>query len=183
MENLHALSDDALLCNLESVLGSQRQLLARLLAYLAEVEQRRLHLKAAYSSLFAFCTERLRMSEDEACRRIGAARLARRFPVIFELVESGAVHSSALGELADYLTEDNHQELLREASGKTKRQVQALLAARFPKPDVAPSIRKLPEQTAMVPPPSAPAGNQPASRSNSPAPARVTTHLEPLCPR
>ena len=71
MENLASLSDDTLFDNIDSLLGSQRELLARLLAYLGEVEARKLHLAAAYSSLHAFFTGRLRLSEDEACRRTG----------------------------------------------------------------------------------------------------------------
>ena len=70
MENLSELSDDALLSGLESLIGSQRQLLAGLLRYLVEVEERRLHLQLAYGSMFEFCTAKLRMSEGEAFRRI-----------------------------------------------------------------------------------------------------------------
>ena len=170
MEDLRALSDEALLSGLDSLLAFQRQTLAGVLAYLGEVEERELHLLAAYSSLYAFCLGRLRMSEDEACRRRAkraseasargrrdgapdedaAARLARRFPAVLPHVESGALHLSALGELGPYLTLDNHEELLRAASGKTKRQVQALLAERFPKPDVPSTIRRLAEQAALL---------------------------------
>src|SRR6185436_2897767 len=120
MENIRALSDDALLDGIDALLGSQRQLLARLLGYLGEVEQRELHLQAAYPSLYAFCLGRLGLSEDEACRRIEAARLARRFPVILDFIETGALHVSGLLTLAGYLTRENHDELLRAASGKTK---------------------------------------------------------------
>ena len=183
MEDLRALSDEALLSGLDSLLGSQRQLLARLLAYLGEVEARELHLRAAYSSLYAFCIGRLHLSEDEACRRISAARLARRFPVVLQLVDSGALHSSALAELAPFLTEENHQELFSAASGKTKRQVQALLAARFPRPDAPSTIRKLAEQAPL---PAAALSSTKASESENtarpspPATARVPSTVEPL---
>lgn len=151
MQDFSVLSDDELLRGIESLLGSERQLLARLLGFLIEVEERRLDLRSACSSLFDFCTDKLRMSEGEAFRRIAAARLARRFPVVLELIEQGAVHLSALVLLRDTLTEENHLELLREASGKSKRELQALVAARFPKPDVASKIRKLPEPPATAP--------------------------------
>jgi hypothetical protein len=45
---------------------------------LAEVDDRRLHLKAGYNSLFAYCVAVHGMSEDEACRRIEVARLGLR---------------------------------------------------------------------------------------------------------
>ena len=71
--------------------------------------------------------------------------------MIFKLIESGALHLSALVLLRDHLTQDNHAELLREASGKGKHEgkhdVQALLAVQFPKPDVESRIRKLPSRT------------------------------------
>ena len=142
---LNDLSDDELLSGVELLLGSQRRLTALLLSYLAEVEERRLHLLAACSSMFDFCTARLGMSEGEAFRRITGARLARRFSVVLSLVESGKLHLSALCLLRDHLTEQNHRDLLQDACGKTKHQVEALIAARFPKPDVPSSIRKLPE--------------------------------------
>ena len=52
--------------------------MARLLAHLAEVDARRLYLPAGYPSLYAYCIEELRLSEDAARRRIHAARTARR---------------------------------------------------------------------------------------------------------
>ena len=94
--------------------------------------------------MFEFCVEKLRLSEGETFRRLTAARLSRRFPVVLELLESGALHLSALVPLRDHLTEDNHVELLGAASGKNKGELLALLAARFPKPDVPSMIRKLP---------------------------------------
>ena len=66
---LEPLSDAQLLESLSSVLRTQHRTLAALVAHLAEVEERRLHLEAAYSSMFAHCVGRLGMSEDEAVRR------------------------------------------------------------------------------------------------------------------
>src|SRR5262245_56210261 len=138
------LSNEELLSGLSAFVGDERRLLARLIAYLGEVEERRLHLEAAYPSLFEYCIRRLGMSDGEAFRRITAARLARQFPTILTKVEQGDIHLSALILLRDYLTQSNHAELLREACGKTKREVQQMLAARFPKPDAPTSIRSLP---------------------------------------
>ena len=54
--------------------------------------------------------------------------------------------------LASHLTEDNHEDLIAGASGRSKRQVEELLASRFPKPDTAPSIRKLATPTIVTAP-------------------------------
>ncbi len=47
--------------------------------------------------------------------------------------------------LRRYLTKKNHKTLLKEAAGKTKREVKKLIAKHFPQPDVPPKIRKLPD--------------------------------------
>ncbi|WP_394841923.1 hypothetical protein LZC95_33215 [Pendulispora brunnea] len=135
------LSNDELLSGIHALVGQGRVLLARLLAYLAEVEERRLDLLVACSSLYDFCIRRLGLSEDEACRRVMAARLARRFPLALHLIEKGEIHLTAFLMLREHLTEDNHEDLLHAASGKTKAQVQELLAARFPRPDAPSMIR------------------------------------------
>ena len=140
------LSDAELLSSIQLALGSERTLIAKTIAHLSEIEERRLHLRTAHASLFEFCLRALKMSEGEAFRRITAARLLRRFPVIYELVESGAVHLSALAMLRDHLTDENHAELLDAACGKTKRELQRVLAERFPEPDAPSQIRKLPER-------------------------------------
>ena len=149
------LSDTELLSQLVTLTGQQRVILAHLLATLGEVEERRLHLEAACSSLFDYCVQRLGMSEGEAFRRITAARLARRFPAILECIERGELHLSAVVLLRDHLTVENHRELLRAASGKTRRKVQEMLAARFPRPDASPRIRALPTRAAGIEPLSA----------------------------
>jgi len=46
--------------------------------------------------------------------------------------------------LKRHLTRENHQELLAAASGKKKREVEELLARRYPQPDVPSSVRALP---------------------------------------
>src|SRR5688572_22396435 len=126
------LSDRELLSGLEAACAESRNVLARILRHLAAVEERRLHLEQACPSLFELCTKRLGMSEDEAYRRIVAARLVRRFPRLLEQIERGELHLSALMLLRDHLTEANHDELASAMKGKTKRQVQEVLAERFP---------------------------------------------------
>ena len=84
LARVRGLSDQDLLAGLSGVLGSSRKLTAILLAHLGEVDERRLHLIIGHGSLFAYCTGPLGMSEDEACRRIDVARLARRYPLLFD---------------------------------------------------------------------------------------------------
>ena len=149
--NLKHLSNQQLLDGLGRVNQQAHKVTAELLAHLAEVDTRKIYLEQACSSLFSYCIERLGATEDETARRIHAARLARRFPIIFELVANGELFLSSINLLAPYLPQDVNfifaHELIKQACGKTKRQVEQLLAARFPKADVASTLRKLPVKT------------------------------------
>jgi 5-methylcytosine-specific restriction endonuclease McrA len=140
------LGDNALLEGLAKLHHESRQTTALLIAHLAEVDTRKLYLRFGFSSLFAYCLEKLGCTEDEAGRRIHAARIARRFPVIFERIARGELHLSTVNLLAPHLTE-NHADseaLLEAACNKTKREVEYLVASRFPKADVQEQLRRLP---------------------------------------
>ncbi|PYQ21546.1 MAG: hypothetical protein DMF79_07915 [Acidobacteria bacterium] len=115
-----------------------------LVAHLAELDARRLYLGAGFSSLFMYCATVLRLSEHEAYNRIEAARTARRYPIILDMLGEGAVNLTTVRLLAPHLSNDNHEELLGVASGRSKREVEELLARQFPRPEVPSSIRKLP---------------------------------------
>src|SRR3974390_3452777 len=113
---LDHLSDARLLESLRGLCCQGRALLARLLAHLVEVEERRLHLEAACPSMLQFCVRGLGMSEDEACRRIQAARLTRRFPDLLVRIERGELTLSTMALLEDALTEANYEELDRKST-------------------------------------------------------------------
>ena len=127
-----ALSDVELERGLRILLGENARTEAGIVAHLAEVESRRIHLRAGYPSMFQYCLEHLGLSENEAFHRIVAARLAATYPLIFELLEARKLHLSGVCLLRRHLTPENHSELLAESCGKSKRQVEELLARRFP---------------------------------------------------
>jgi hypothetical protein len=133
-----------LLAGLSQLVQRGNELTAEVLAHLAELEERWLHLQLGHSSPFAYCVEALGMSEGAAGRRVAAARVCRRFPEAFELIARGDLHLSALCGLAPHLSPQNATELFAACCRKTRRQVDELLAARFPKPDVREQIRRLP---------------------------------------
>src|SRR6185503_4732242 len=108
---------------------------AQLIAHLAELGRRDLHLAAGYGSLFAYCMGALALSEHEAYLRIEAAKLSRRFPVILELVAAGVINLTTMKLLGPHLTDDNHQALLASARGKRKREVEEIAASLKPQPD------------------------------------------------
>jgi 5-methylcytosine-specific restriction endonuclease McrA len=127
MELQHLTNED-LLTGLHALVGESRSIMVKLLAYLGEVDARRLFVEHGCSSMYAFCRERLKLSEGEAQRRIVAARLARKFPVILSMVESGSVHLSVLELLQQTLTLDNHRDVLNLVAGKSTRAVKAMLS-------------------------------------------------------
>jgi hypothetical protein len=141
---LEAVSDAVLQEGLKELLTKGARTEARIVAHLAEVDARKLHLAIGASSLYDYCLSRLGLSNNEAFHRITAARLARRFPVIFALLERRDVHLTAVCLLRDHLTIENHAELLRDVSHKTKTEIEELLAQRFPQPNASSRLRKRP---------------------------------------
>jgi hypothetical protein len=123
-----------------------RRCTAELLGVIAEIDRRKLWAAHACPSMFAFCVEHFHMSEAVAAKRIWAARTARRFPVIFAKVARGDLHLSAIQQLARHLTDDNHRALLDQATHKTSREIEVLVAEIAPKPDVPSRIRALPRR-------------------------------------
>ncbi len=115
----------------------------------------------------------LHFSEHAAYLRIEAARVARRFPVIFDHLADGTLHLTAISLLAPHLTDANHRELLDAARHKSKREVEQLMARVRPQPDAPTVVRKLP------PPPNVIAG-QVESRIDA-LPTRPP-EIKPLAP-
>src|SRR6266849_6401262 len=65
-------------------------------------------------------------------------------PVILEAVRSGQVHLAGLRLLAPHLTTENQEKVLAEAAGKSKREIEELVARLWPQPPVPTVVRKLP---------------------------------------
>jgi hypothetical protein len=151
------MTDDALLARTKTLAGRERDATAELIAHLAELETRSLHLAAGYGSMFAYCRDALSLSEHEAYNRIEAARAARRFPLVLERLAQGTVNLTTVRLLAPHLTPGNHVEVLESARGLRKPQVEELVARLMPRADVPASIRKLPAPKPAVAPGGAPA--------------------------
>lgn len=144
-------SDDELLSRTAELAARGRRIDAVLVAHLAEVETRRLHLREAFPSMFAYATERLRLSESQAYERITVARRSRDFPDLLEMLGDGRLTLTAAARIAPHLTEANAGDLLGRASHASKRDVQVLVAELAPQPDVPPSIRPLPVPASRTP--------------------------------
>lgn len=162
------LSDGELLTKTRLLVGASNQLLATLLAHLAEVEARGLHRTRACSSLYTYCIYELRFSEDAASRRVCAARFVKRFAALFEAIASGELHLTGLLMLGPYLTPENHLEVLARAKHRTKRELAQLVRILDPLPDVPSRIEPL--------------GPAPARGLAAPANPTWTELVRSMCP-
>lgn len=150
---LKSVSDDELLRRLVQLLNTSRRTESDLVAHIGEVDARRLYAREASASMFAYCTERLHLSEAEAYLRIAAARASREHPVLLEMLADGRLHLTAIAKLAPHLTSGNREALLKRSTHKSKREIEELIAELAPRPDVPALMRKLPEPHAGVTPP------------------------------
>ena len=133
---LAGLSDAELLTATWRLIGRSNQLLASLLAHLAEVEARGIHRARACASLYTYCVYELRFSEDEAFRRVSAARLVRRFPALLDAIAAGELHLTGLLMLGPHLTPDNLVEVLALSKHRTKKELARLVRRLDPLPEV-----------------------------------------------
>jgi hypothetical protein len=151
MDHATSLTDTALTSELGRLAGREREATAAFIVHLAEFDARRLYEGTGHSSTFSYCRVVLRLSEDAAYNRIKAARMARRYPAIVQMLLDGSLSPTTVRLLAPYLTTENHQVLLAEASGRGKQEVEELLARWFPRADVPSSVRKLPHRSSVAP--------------------------------
>ena len=134
--SLTHLSNEVLRSELTTKAVREKEATAELLAHIAEFDERKLYLPAAYESMLAYCIGELGLSKDEAKKRIHVARAGRTCPGVFEALEQGRVHLTGLRILAPHLTSENADELLSAAAHKSREGIERLLAERSPKLDV-----------------------------------------------
>jgi len=147
---LAALPDDELHERVHQLAAKERSATADLVAHLAEIELRRLYLSLGCSSMFAYCTELLHLSESAAYARIEVARAVRRFPLLLQQLEDGALSLTSIRRLSPVLNPENFDRLVAAARHRTARAVDELVARERPKPDAAPMIRRLPRPSEHV---------------------------------
>lgn len=186
-----AMSNEELLESIKILLGREHETVAAFVARLAVIDERRLW-EATHSSLYAYLTKGLAMSEDAAMCRITTARTALKFPLALQLIRCGQLHMTSLMRLAPHLTLDNQERLLLQASGKSIHDVAKIVAEVNPRPDIADHIQHSPRQaiesaqgtqlaqSPQSPPPLPSPAGLPISPGRLPAPGRQK--ITPLAP-
>src|SRR6187399_851658 len=168
--SLEALNDHTLLSQFGVLVRQDHEGNANLLRHIDAIDRRQLWAKLGYPSMFAFLVSRYHMSESTAGKRIGAARTARRFPILFAMVARGELHLSGIHRLKAHLTPENHEQVLAAAKHKTIRQIEELVARLAPQPDVPSTLRALPTRTTALAPASLASAPAPIPATASPAP-------------
>ncbi len=128
-----AWTDERLTAELLEAASNERRSLIALLIRLGEFDRRQLPESKGYPSAFEYCTRILKYSRAGAYRRIAVARKGRRFRSLLRMIGEGEICLSAATMLAPLLTSENHQRLLQRASGKSKEEVERIVAALNPK--------------------------------------------------
>jgi hypothetical protein len=167
LEAVRQLTDDELVFRLKGLTARERLSTAELVAHIAELDTRDLHLRAGYGSLYVYCRDALLLSEHEAYNRIEAARAARRFPVVLEMLVEGSLNTTALRLLGRHLTAENHRAVLESARGRKKAEVEQIVAGLWPQPDAPSFVRRLPSRA--EPAPSLSIGESRSAGESSPA--------------
>jgi hypothetical protein len=160
------LTNAELTTELNRLASGEREATVALIVHLSEFDARRLYEPAGFSSTFSYCQEVLRLSEDAASNRIAAARAARKYPAIVDMLMAGDLSPTTARMLARHLTAENHAQLLSAASGKSKQEVEKLLARFFPQLDVPSSVRPFRSTNPM--PPVAATMSTPAAGASQP---------------
>ena len=142
---LAVISDDELLRRLGELLRQSRRVESDLVAHIAEVDERRLYVREAAPSMFAYCTEVLHLSEAEAYLRITVARASREHPVLLDMLADGRIHLTGIARLVPHLSPANRAALLARATHKSRRQIEELIAEIAPRPAAPAAIRRLPD--------------------------------------
>ena len=143
---LERLSNEDLDRSAQEIAVREKHEVARLIAHIAEIGDRRYHLDLRYRNLFQYCVARLNLSEGSVYRRTQVAAICRTYPQILEALATGSLHLTGASLIAAHLTAENAESLIAAAAGKTRREVEEIVVALAPKKAFEPSLRKLPSR-------------------------------------
>jgi len=177
---IFGLTDRELLRRLGELVRASRRVEAVLIAHIAEVDARRLYAREAKPSMFAYCTEVLNLSEQEAYLRISVARAARQHPLLLTMLADGRLHLTGAGRIVPHLADGDAAALLERAAFKSRRAIEEMLVAFSPQSDAPTLVRRVPIPSS-TPVPTSPAATA-LSRTPDASP-RLPPAPPPQAPR
>jgi hypothetical protein len=107
----------------------ERGCTSMLIAYIAEIGRRKLHVVQGYSSMFDYCQRVLGLSESESWLRIEIAKATAAYPELLEAFSAGQLSLTAAGKIARHLTPANKAGMFAACSGQSTRKVEDYLAS------------------------------------------------------
>ena len=140
---LRHLSNKELSVALEALVKHERATSVQVLEHLVEVERRELFLQDGYGSLFSYCRKKLRYSEPAANRRICSARALAKFPELRCLLIEGELSLTTLSLVSRQLNEDNKDQILGSIRGKSRSEVEEILAETRPQTKTVERVRPI----------------------------------------
>jgi hypothetical protein len=128
--------------------AAEREVLVDLLQSLAEMDRRRLYAGAGCSSLYAYCTEVLKMSGSAAGRRVAAARMIAEYPEIEEYLEDGRLNLSTVCAIRKVV--EDQGEIPEWALGKSEDEIKWKLASMYPRTPAPAVVEPISEELTEI---------------------------------
>ncbi len=125
------LSPEVVRRRLDTIDLEEKGRIAEGISLIGVIDHRRDYLEAGYPCMRDYCMGRLHMSKDKAYRRIQVAKVALRFPDIYEYLADGRLSVTTASVLAPHLEPDTAAELLAAAAFRSRTAIERMLAERF----------------------------------------------------
>jgi 5-methylcytosine-specific restriction endonuclease McrA len=139
--NLKMLSDEEALKGTEDIVAREREITAEVIAWLREVEDRKLYCDKGCGSLFLYCVKVLKYSEPSAQRRTDAVKLSREVPGICEKVKSGELSLTVVSQAHVFFRKEaiglaEKKEIIENLSHKSCRASERELLKHSSQPEI-----------------------------------------------
>ena len=128
MRSFKSVSNKELINQLKKMVAQEQDLKIQILLFINEVEDRGLYLELAYSTLTEYCIHELGYGDSSAGRRVRVARLIRHVPEVYDLLRQKKLSFSAAVQVGGVITPNNKYDLLPQLIGKSRSQIDGLLA-------------------------------------------------------
>jgi hypothetical protein len=144
-ENLSKLRNSELHSELQNRVDEERKLLHQILLLIIEIDQRKLYLPMACSSLFAYLVTLIGYSPASAQRRIDAARMMQQVPELGKKIEEGSLKLTQISQAQQairlaqkkdktQISPSEKEQLLTKLENKTGPESELILAQEFDLP-------------------------------------------------
>ena len=136
IRELKKLIDPVLVEQTDQLVKDERVLLIRILWHLREIERRRLFSDYKFKSMHEMCVKHFKYSDDQAYRRMAAAKLLEELPEIENLIQDGDLCLTSINIAQTLFSQEKRsgqampaekkKEILEQISGKSTREAQRI---------------------------------------------------------